>query len=132
MQANIAKPLEADRLPFMKASIAREWRGMARWLSLLVAAIYLSEAVPLFLGHLNDVGAVVGLFIGLVVGAATLTGNSKLPLGMAALAAVQAAGLIVNAFVDTVAFGLVVRFAFFGITTAATVALWKAHRLSTV
>jgi hypothetical protein len=116
----------------MDTPIAHKWQGAARWLSLAVAGFYLFEAAPLFLGKLNDVGAGVGLFIGLVVGAATLTGNSKLPLGMTVLAAIQAAGLIVGAFSGTTFLRLVGQLALLSITAGAAVALWKAHRVSTI
>jgi hypothetical protein len=116
----------------MDTLIAQKWQGAARWLSLAVAGFYLFEAIPLFLGKLNDVGAGVGLFIGLVVGAATLTGNSKLPLGMTVLTAVQVAGFFVDAFAGTIFLRLAVQLALLAITTGAAVALWKAHRANTI
>jgi len=106
-----------------------EWRGAARWLSLGVAGFYLFGALPLVLGSLT-VGAVVSLFIGLIVGAATLTGNPRLPLGMTALVCVQAVGLVVMAFGNTALHRLIIQLAFLTWSVLAAFALWNACRVS--
>lgn len=109
----------------MDAKNSLEWRGAARWLSLGVAGFYLFGAVPLLLGSLT-VGAVVSMFMGLIVGAATLTGNPKLPLGMTALVCIQAVGLVVMAFGDTALPRLILQLAILTWSVLAAIALWNA------
>lgn len=125
----VADVLRRVRFPGVDAKNSVEWRGAARWLSLGVAGFYLLGAAPLVLGW-PTVDAAVSMFMGLIVGAATLTGNPKLPLGMTALVCIQAVGLVVMAFGDTAPPRLILQLALLTWSVLAAIALWNAHQIS--